>query len=79
MLDLNPEVEANLIALAQRRGVSVDDILEEILVKESSVTPVETGEDRARAFIAWADSFPDDAPPLSDEAISRENLYPDRW
>jgi hypothetical protein len=32
----------------------------------------------AEQFEAWADSFPE-APPLPDEALSRENLYPDRW
>jgi len=28
-------------------------------------------------FDDWADSFPE-APPIPDEALSRENLYPDR-
>ena len=28
-------------------------------------------------FEEWADSFPDTAP-IPDEALSRENLYPDR-
>jgi hypothetical protein len=32
----------------------------------------------AHEFEEWADSFPD-APPIPDEALSRENLYPDRW
>jgi len=26
----------------------------------------------------WADSFPN-APLIPDEALGRENLYPDRW
>jgi hypothetical protein len=29
-------------------------------------------------FDAWVNSFPD-TPPLSDEAISRASMYPDRW
>lgn len=40
--------------------------------------PDVTGEERAKAFLEWAESFPD-TPPLSDDAISRANLYPDRW
>lgn len=40
--------------------------------------PSSTGEERAAAFLQWADSFPE-VPLLSDEAISRNSLYPDRW
>ncbi|MBM3792503.1 MAG: hypothetical protein FJW31_00230 [Acidobacteria bacterium] len=80
MLNVNPEIEANLIAIARRRGLSMDAFLEEMVAQELGMAgPVESGEDKARAFMEWADSFPDDAPPLSDEAISRDNLYPDRW
>ena len=34
------------------------------------------GEEKARAFLEWAESFPD-TPPLSDDAISRASMYPD--
>ena len=37
-----------------------------------------SGEEKARQFKAWTQSHPD-TPPLSDEAISRANLNPDRW
>jgi hypothetical protein len=37
-----------------------------------------SSEERAKEFLAWADSFPD-RPLLSDEAVSRESMYPDRW
>ena len=37
-----------------------------------------TGEEKARAFAQWASSHRD-TPPLSDEAISRAAMYPDRW
>ncbi len=36
------------------------------------------GEDKAREFVEWANSH-DAAPPLSEEAISRASLTPDRW
>jgi hypothetical protein len=32
----------------------------------------------AAQFEEWADSFPE-AAPIPDEALSRENLHPDRW
>lgn len=44
----------------------------------SSPQPTSTGDEQAAAFLDWAESFPD-ASVLSDEAISRTNLYPDRW
>ena len=79
-LNLNPDVEARLIALAQSTGVSVEDFLLHVVEEK-------TGHSKARRlspeqwgaeFDAWADSFPD-APPIPDEALRRENLYPDRW
>jgi hypothetical protein len=80
-LNLNPEVEKGLTALANERGVSLTDYLQEIAAREAARLSAKGnagGEERARAFIEWADSFPD-TPPLSDEAISRASIYPDRW
>jgi hypothetical protein len=39
--------------------------------------PVNNGKQKAREFVEWANSHPD-TPPLSDEAISRASLNPDR-
>jgi hypothetical protein len=80
-LNLNPDVEKGLLALAQERGLSLTEYLQEIMTREaarSAAKSSSTGEETAKAFLAWADSFPD-TPPLSDEAISRETMYPDRW
>ena len=80
-LHLSPQVERNLTALAQERGLSLSDYLEEIAAREAiqqEAKPDVTGEERAKAFLEWAESFPD-TPPLSDDAISRANLYPYRW
>ena len=38
---------------------------------ERELSPAE----KARAFREWAESHHSDAPPLSDEAISRESIY----
>lgn len=79
MLNLEPETEASLATLARRNGISVEAYLRELVNQELSVdAPAENNEDKVRAFLQWADGFPQDAPLLSDEAISREALYPDR-
>ena len=80
-LNLNPDVEKSLAAQAQARGISLGDYLQEIAVREAARLHTKagpTGEERAKAFLEWAESFPD-TPPLSDEAISRASMYPDRW
>jgi len=79
-LHLDPDVEHSLSILAQQWGVSLGEYLREIVNREAgrAPRPSSTGEARAAAFLEWADSFPD-LPVLSDEAISRASLYPDRW
>lgn len=77
-LTLSPEIEERLLSAAQSRGLSPDAYLGELLSRQPNPSAAAmTGEARANAFLAWADSFPD-TPPLSDEAISRASLYPDR-
>jgi len=79
-LNLNPDVEKGLMALARERGMSLSDYLQEIAAREAarvSIRTNATGEEKARDFLEWAESFPD-TPPLSDEAISRASMYPDR-
>ena len=79
-LNLNPDVEQGLTALAREHGMSLSGYLEEVAAREAarvSVRTHATGEEKARAFLEWAASFPD-TPPLSDEAISRASMYPDR-
>jgi hypothetical protein len=79
-LNVNPDIEARLIALAQASGVSVEDFLLLVIEEKSGHAPSFrlNPEQWTEQFEAWADSFPE-APPLPDEALSRENLYPDRW
>jgi hypothetical protein len=80
-LNLSPDVEKGLTALAQARGMSLGDYLQEIAVREAagiSENIGSSGEERAKAFLEWAEDFPDTLP-LSDEAISRAGMYPDRW
>jgi hypothetical protein len=78
-LNLNPDMEARLIALAQSSGVSVEDFLLRIVEERTPRSKaLRLSPDQwAAEFDAWADSFPE-APLIPDEALSRENLYPDR-
>jgi len=83
-LHLRPEIAAGLKALATAHGLSVEDYLKQLVERELSsnepeITPHPrlSAEEWAHQFEEWADSFPE-VPPIPDEALSRENLYPDR-
>ena len=81
-LNLRPETTAALTALANTRGMSIEKYLEALVKREHSgqhIRPQRLSPDEwASQFQEWADSFPA-ASPVPDEALSRENLYPDRW
>lgn len=78
-LELKPEVSAQLEAQARASGVSVKDYLEkkvEELISPSDPQLAKTPEERVRLWQEFVNSHDDiDAPPLSDEAISRESIY----
>jgi hypothetical protein len=79
-MNLNPDTEARLIALAEANGVSLETFLQDIMEERSGFSRVRrlSPQEWATEFEEWADSFPE-VPPIPDEALSRENLYPDRW
>lgn len=81
-LELPPETEANLVAHARARGVSLDDFLRTIIttqaaalesVKSAQALPRE-GEDLDRAIDEVFDTVP--VPPgVGEGAMRRENWY----
>jgi len=83
-LHLRPDIANGLEALAKAQGLSVEDYLKQLVERELSLNgPVPpnrrlSAEEWAHQFEEWADSFPE-APAIPDEALRRENLYPDRW
>jgi hypothetical protein len=87
-LNLKPEVEAGLLAQAQAAGLPLDQFLSrylEMLTRATSTSPAPLrapspgeGDQWEKELDAWLDSFPQH-PILSDEALQRENWYPDRW
>jgi len=77
-----PELVQRVNAHIQNgRFHDADEVLEKALdaLEQATATPPPrtSGEEKARAFVQWAQSHRYTAP-LSDEAISRASLYPDR-
>jgi len=70
----------SLLEKAKAKGVSLDGLLFEALDKYDEKTTEEkelSVEERIERFKRWANT-PRDLPPLSDEALRRENMYEDR-
>jgi hypothetical protein len=81
LLELDPEIESRLIAQATAQGISPEILLktlvEGLLANSSQPTPLTLlPQERTERFVSWAKSHRKNAaPPLSDEAISRESIY----
>jgi hypothetical protein len=61
-------------------GLSLERFIENILEREATASSTNgsqslTGGEKAKAFRAWANSFPADLPVLSLEGVSRESVY----
>jgi hypothetical protein len=77
-IDLPPGLEANLAAQAAARGVPLAEHLRQLLEEQAGASKGarKTPEERAKL---WRDvSGLPETKPLSDEAISRENIYAER-
>jgi hypothetical protein len=74
-IELSPELEASLGALAAARGVELPEYVQHVLEEQVSIhaenlSPAE----RAAAWRASVNGLPL-RPPLSDAAISRDSIY----
>jgi len=81
-INLPPEKEAAFKAEARARGLSIEQWMLELA--DQSVQPASIAnlqrtnpQEWARQFRAWADSHDPKIPVLSDQAMSRESIYPD--
>lgn len=77
------EMEAALKAQAQAHGLTVEEWLIQLAeqhLQPASIAHLQKTNPRewARQFHLWAESHDRTTPLLSDEAISRESIYPDR-
>ena len=75
-IDLEPEMEASLSALAAAQGVELAKLVERLLenqLPQDAAGPMSVAE----RIAAWRTLSPISRgrPPLSDEAISRESIY----
>jgi hypothetical protein len=86
-INLNPEIEAGLQARAESEGLTLDQFVSrqlETLARanrlpaHSEPSRLDTADQWESELDQWLDSFPQH-PLLSEEAMKRENWYPDRW
>ncbi len=78
-LDLNPEVEAGLVAQAEARGLSLEAYVQQVL-KERSAIPMPTKASEAGAKARQFRAFAKGHRPvgsLTDESLRREHLIRD--
>jgi hypothetical protein len=77
-IELKPEVEANIAAQAQARGLSVEDYLQRVIEDQAGVQPNDPGypERLMRALDRLAE-MGKDLPPLPSSALTRESIYQD--
>jgi hypothetical protein len=81
MLEVEPEVASKIKARARERGVSVDVYLRELIDQKEAESNTSNGlssQEQVRLLREWASSHSTNTPVLSDEAISREDIYSDR-
>ncbi len=77
-IELAPDLEAGLGALAKAQGLGLPQYVQRVLAEQVSLQPAGLSPtERAEAWLASTADLPP-TPPLSDEAISRENLYGSR-
>jgi hypothetical protein len=83
MIELPPEKEAVLKAQARAQGLTIEQwllSLAEQYGQPGSIAHLQRTDpaEWARRFDAWMDSQDPGRPVISDAAMSRDSLYPDR-
>jgi hypothetical protein len=84
VLELKPEIEARVKALAAAQGMSVEEYIQSFLeslvsLDEESSYDSLTLEQWAKEFEEWLDGHDYiTAPPVTDEAIGRASIYRER-
>lgn len=67
--EIKPQLEKFLSQLSQTPAIPEKHFFE-----------TATDDEWISAFLSWSESHKDkDLPVLSEEAMTRENMYPDRW
>lgn len=77
-IELAPDLEAGLAALAKAQGLGLPQYVQRVLKEQvSSQTGGLSPAERAAAWLSSTEGLPL-TPALSDEAISRESMYGSR-
>jgi len=76
-LELPPDLEARLVAEAKEQGLPVDEIVKTYLYHLRSTEPRMhlSAKEVDQGFEEAADFIPEEPPPLSNDAMCRENIY----
>ena len=81
-IDIPDPQAAALAAKAKAQGMTLEDWFRQVAAREAeplSTPPTITDrKEWKRAFNEWIDSHDPNTPVLSEEAMRRENIYPDR-
>ena len=80
-LNLPPNVEQAFLAEARARGLSLDELVRDVLLARQPPSPAAelSPEEWVREFKAWTRSHAgDNLPLLTDEAMSRDFIYGER-
>jgi hypothetical protein len=84
-IEISDEKMAVLKAQAAAQGLTVERWVEQLAEQHAEAQPVSIAhlqktdpKEWGRRFHEWAESHDRTTPPLSDQAISRESIYPDR-
>lgn len=78
-LNLPPQVEQAYLAEAQARGLSLDDLVRDVLLARQPSTAANQllPDEWAREFEAWVQSHVGNTVVLPDAAMERESIYGD--
>jgi hypothetical protein len=82
-IELSPRAEASLKAQAEALGLTIEQWLTQLAEQNSqpgSVAHLQKTDPEAwlREFRVWATAHDRTTMPLSDDALRRESIYPDR-
>jgi hypothetical protein len=82
-IELSPRAEASLKAQAEALGLTIEQWLTQLAEQQAqpgSLAHLQKTDPEAwlRKFRAWATAHDRTTMPLSDDALRRESIYPDR-
>lgn len=81
VLELESKTAEKLHQMARAQNLSLESLLAIYVPGLQPTVGIKSGQeeqDKVQAFEQWVADFPKNLSPLSDQAISRSSIYPDR-